>query len=194
MKRVMEKLNNGFFVPTYLLYTDWTNPTRKKERETYHACINNVFNATNAIQSFTEIVRPDDLHTRYLLLYGVLQAFIIQQDGIDSLQRLFIEESARVKYTTLYPLWSEIRALRRGAVGHPAESNHRTITGIIGGSKEDWGVKVWIKDQPVTIRPYILSHLDAYEDEVLDALEPIFIAMHNRAELGSRVMRGESAE
>jgi len=64
----------------------------------------------------------DETGKCYLLLYGLLQAFFLQQDAINNLsQALFNKE---IKWKEEYPSLFEIRKIRNDAIGHPTSRNN----------------------------------------------------------------------
>jgi len=77
-----------------------------------------------AINSYFELNDSDfsDEGKRYLYLYGLLQAFFLQQDAINHLyQALF---GKVIKWKRDYPDLYTIRELRNDAVGHPTSRNN----------------------------------------------------------------------
>lgn len=78
----------------------------------------------SAINSYFELNDSDfaDEGVRYLYLYGLLQAFFLQQDAINHLyQALF---GKVIKWKREYPDLYVIRELRNDAVGHPTSRNN----------------------------------------------------------------------
>ncbi len=96
MQRVLDRLE-GFFIQPYLLFDDWHRSEDgsfridDRRRDTYQACMNSLFLSTSCIQTFTELKSPERIDERYLLVWGTLQAFTLQQDAVCSLEKLFVE-------------------------------------------------------------------------------------------------------
>lgn len=67
------------------------------------------------------------LGSRYLLLYGLFQAFVLQQDAADSFARAI---GASPTHTD-YPALSEIRRMRNAATGHPTDIRRGTEFGYV---------------------------------------------------------------
>lgn len=56
----------------------------------------------------------------YLQLYGLLQAFVVQQDAVDHIRQT-VTDSKRIEWKKDEPKLSKIRELRNETVGHPAD-------------------------------------------------------------------------
>lgn len=113
-------------------------------------------------------MRPDDTHDRYLVVWGVLQAFIIQQDALYKLHQMFVDCNVKKKgFKSEYMVWHELRTLRDEVAGHPTGSSNVLMTIAIG--QWDWGVRSRRGD----LYPYILDRISKYEDELLDAAKQI---------------------
>ena len=74
-----------------------------------------VEDTTQAIHSYAAVEYPDDTGQRYLLLYGLLQALYVHQDGIKN-----IAEALGMN-ATLPPVMQDVRRIRNDAVGHPSK-------------------------------------------------------------------------
>jgi hypothetical protein len=68
-----------------------------------------------AIDAYDAAPETDDAGATYILVYGVLQALILQQDAV-----LHLAEALNLKYDA-DPLLSEIREVRNASVGHPTK-------------------------------------------------------------------------
>ena len=68
-----------------------------------------------AIEAFLGIDLPDAAGSNYLLIYGVLQALVVQQDAVKHLY-----DSLNYDYDRHPSLW-KIRGTRDAAIGHPTE-------------------------------------------------------------------------
>ena len=69
-----------------------------------------------AIKAFLRIDLPDDAGNNYLLIYGVLQALVVQQDAVRHLC-----ESLNTYYNKRDSSLWKIRGIRDAAIGHPTE-------------------------------------------------------------------------
>lgn len=65
---------------------------------------------------------------KYLRLYGVLQAIILQQDAINHLYRLFTENKLTIEDTSA---WAKIREVRNMATGHPIGKKGKSEEGLL---------------------------------------------------------------
>lgn len=75
-----------------------------------------------AIDAYCELPFPDEIKGKYLYIYGLLQAFFLQQDSANGLSLALRNEE--IKWKTDYPLLYKIRELRNNTVGHPTERRH----------------------------------------------------------------------
>jgi hypothetical protein len=186
MQRVLDRLD-GFFIQPYLLFDDWHRSEDgsfridDRRRDTYQACMNSLFLSTSGIQTFTELKSPERIDERYLLVWGTLQAFTLQQDAVCSLEKLFVERKNRVRHAKKYKAWNTLRFLRSSA-GHPTGKESRSSIATIAMRKDEWGVKIKFRGEFVDVHSLILQQLPAYEAEVLEALEPIAEGMKQSAE------------
>lgn len=68
-----------------------------------------------AFDAYSRIPQPDDAGATYILVYGVLQALVLQQDAVrhlaEALDLPFVPD----------PLLQEIREVRNSSVGHPTK-------------------------------------------------------------------------
>lgn len=67
-----------------------------------------------AVESYLALPETDDIGTRYLLTYGVLQVLYVQQDAVRHLLDVF-----KLKHNT-DPVLEAIREVRNKTTGHPA--------------------------------------------------------------------------
>lgn len=107
------------------------------------------------------------------MVFGVLQAFIVQQDALRFMHKLLVDPETPKKFKPKGTAWMQLRDLRDSVAGHPASLlNH---TGIVGLGKEDCGVQTFSRRENLytKIRPHILSLLPKYEVEVLETLDVI---------------------
>lgn len=57
---------------------------------------------------------------KYLRLYGILQAIVLQEDSIRHLYKIFTEQTLKPDMSTA---WQKIREVRNLSVGHPVEAD-----------------------------------------------------------------------
>lgn len=72
-----------------------------------------------AIDAYCELPFPEEVKGKYLYIYGLLQAFFLQQDSANGLS--FALTNEEIKWKTNYPSLLKIRELRNNTVGHPTE-------------------------------------------------------------------------
>lgn len=122
----------------------------------------------------------------YLAVYGVLQAFVVQQDAIKHL-----EEAIGIKAWTLndYPKFREIRNIRIETIGHPTKTERKrrsstfedgTITYTSVGREHQKGIVsyvVWSKDgaviKEINIKEPILLQEELLKQEIIKIMERI---------------------
>ncbi len=170
IKRFLVAISEGLFTQPYNFLRDDIAYTEegKKQRELYSSCFNSLVLTTRAIDRFVEMRRPDDSNERYLVIWGVLQAFVIQQDAVLGLHKLFVDPKTGKKgFVSDYVAWHELRTLRDTTAGHP--TGNANILGTVSVSKWDWAVI----SRGTTVYPYILERISSYEKELLDATEKI---------------------
>ena len=91
----------------------------------------------------------DDYGEKYLKLYGVLQAIILQQDSICQIYRIFL---GSVLQPGSDPAWKRIRNLRNLTVRHPVEKNDkngnkRCFISRVSIENDSFQVMIWNKDK-----------------------------------------------
>lgn len=88
-------------------------------------CMDTVSDAQHAIGAFDVDSRRDNFGLNYLMVYGLFQAFVIQQDAVFHLSEALHEATGKgFSYDIKsYPDLVEVRKLRVDIVGHP------TLTG-----------------------------------------------------------------
>jgi len=82
-----------------------------------NSSLDTISDTEKAFESFLHIDLPDDTGNNYLLIYGVLQALVVQQDAV---QHLY--ESLKISYSRDSCLL-KVREIRNAAIGHPTERN-----------------------------------------------------------------------
>ncbi len=180
MKRFLEVSNvlTGKYQP-YELFVGFSDKENADVR-TYSSCISSLFVSTSAIDRFTRAAPPKDLDDRYLLVWGVLQAFIIQQDAIRELHNMFVAPVKKKGFKSEFKSWGELRDLRDATAGHPV--GHANSILIVELDKNDWGVMGWVQGEPTRIHPYILERLPLYESELLEAFKVITDGLQRRVD------------
>ena len=128
------------------------------------ACISSLFRSTVAVQRFSEMERPENHEDRYLIIWGVLQAIVIQQDSIKNLYKIFSLKSLGFKN---YPTTMALRELRNATGGHPTEVNRQSSSLVFDITGNDWGVKMIYENNLLDMHPTILNCLRSYEEELL---------------------------
>jgi len=104
------------------------------------------------------------------VIFGALQAFVIQQDAIWHLHKHFVDVKGPV--ISKDTAWMQLRDLRKTVVGHPAVRNHISSIKLPMGVSE-WGIQGSSKNTRVDIHPFILSLLPQYEVEMLEIMRVI---------------------
>jgi len=77
-----------------------------------------------AIESYFNLKEFNALKGGYLFLYGLLQAFYLQQDAINHLSQVLFNK--KINFKEEYPALYSTRELRNDAVGHPTDRNNET--------------------------------------------------------------------
>jgi len=72
-----------------------------------------------AIDAFLTIDWPKDDGTKYLFIYGIMQALFIQQDAVKNLS-----EALGIRYPP-YSLLQDIRQIRHDSIGHPTKRENK---------------------------------------------------------------------
>ncbi len=81
------------------------------------AALDALEDAQQAIDAFAK-----SEHVSYLELYGLLQAFYVQQDSVSFIMQTVIDQP-RINWEKDEPKLNEIRSLRNETTGHPADIN-----------------------------------------------------------------------
>lgn len=136
----------------------------------YLASFNALIYSTDALNYFRALSAPANLAERYLVIFGALQAFVIQQDAIWHLHKHFVDVKGPV--ISKDTAWMQLRDLRKTVVGHPAVRNHISSIKLPMGVSE-WGIQGSSKNTRVDIHPFILSLLPQYEVEMLEIMRVI---------------------
>ncbi len=85
------------------------------------SCLDVIEDTEDAISAYIEKDFGQDKPSLYLTIYGLLQAFFVQQDAVNNLR-----EALGVKETTdIYPKLREIKEIRNDSIGHPTKRNQR---------------------------------------------------------------------
>lgn len=88
------------------------------------SCLDVIEDTEDAINAYIEKDFGQDKPFLYLAIYGLLQAFFVQQDAVNNLR-----EALGVKETTdIYPKLREIKEIRNDSIGHPTKRNQRKGT------------------------------------------------------------------
>jgi len=81
---------------------------------------------TWAIQYYLEADHPRSHGGKYLYLYGLLQALVLQQDAICSLSEALFK--SKISFNTNFPDLSAVRNLRNEVAGHPIDRDNTFIS------------------------------------------------------------------
>jgi len=77
------------------------------------------------IDSYKKLDKNTDKGICYLILYGILQTFILQQDAIKNIARILLGlELDRPENI------NKIREIRNSAVGHPVRGNKKNVSSV----------------------------------------------------------------
>lgn len=137
----------------------------------YSSYINLLWNSTSTINHFATMKPPKNLEERYLVVWGALQAFIIQQDAIFKLHNMFVEAAKKKGFKLEDRAWQELRHLRDTVAGHPTRDANMVM--IVAKDDNDWGVLVEVEAEATPIHSYICDRLEQYETELLEAFKLI---------------------
>ncbi len=136
--------------------------------------------ATKVIDHFITMTPPQNFRERYLATWGVLQAFIIQQDAIRELHSMFVAPVKKKGFKSEFKAWHELRSLRDATAGHPV--GHANSIGVLGKYKDDWGVLVGFPVWPTPIHPYICDRIPKYEAELFEAFKVVTDGLQRRVD------------
>lgn len=144
----------------------------------YSSCINLLYHTTSTISHFTAMKPPASWEERYLVVWGVLQAFVIQQDTIRELHGMFVAPAAKKGFNAHFEAWKALRKLRDEAAGHPV-GHSNSVMGLAWDTN-DWGVLMDVDGESTPVHPYICGRLGRYEDELLEAFGRITDGLQRR--------------
>lgn len=85
----------------------------------YQTCRYSCEDAQSAIDSYKYFDEKEFEDNSYLLLYGLFQALIIQQDAIQKLFKFCLNK--QIDFTRDYPDFKYIREIRNNTTGHPTD-------------------------------------------------------------------------
>ena len=165
----------------YALFTRFTAEENTDVR-TYSACVGSLYTSTSVINHFATMKPPESLDERYLVVWGVLQAFIIQQDAVRELHHMFVEPTKKKGFGSAFKNWHELRGLRDATGGHPTSPAHASSLMVVARASDDWGVLVRFQGKITPIHPYICNRLTQYEGELLEALKVVTDGLQRRVE------------
>lgn len=148
--------------------------------QTYSSCINLLGHATRVINHFMTMTPPHSSEERYLVVWGVLQAFIIQQDAIRQLHQMFVTPVGKKGFKSEFKAWHELRSLRDATAGHPVGQANSIM--IIARDSNDWGVLVAYPAGGTPIHSYIRDRLPLYESELLEAFKVVTDGLQRRVD------------
>lgn len=75
----------------------------------------------SAIEYYKKTNFPRENGGKYLYIYGLLQAFFIQQDAVSNLHKVLYDQ--KISYKRDYKNLYDIRELRNDIIGHPTDRN-----------------------------------------------------------------------
>jgi len=89
------------------------------------SCMDVIGDSQMAISDYLKLPEFSASNGGYLYLYGLLQAFFLQQDAVNHLSIALFDEEINWKrdFAELY----EIRELRNDAIGHPTNRNNKSL-------------------------------------------------------------------
>jgi hypothetical protein len=171
MEPVLEAIEEMFLQP-YLIFNEFT-PEEDNEIKKYCSYFNALSSSTRMIKRFIEMDPPEeDIEDRYLVVWGALQAFVVQQDAIRHLRVMFSPSAGEIlKADSRYKSWFIFRNFRNQTVGHFSEWESGMMT--VALDKDDWGVLLDFEGNSVHVHSFVLDHLDRYRTELLQALTPV---------------------
>ena len=73
--------------------------------------------SSNAVEYYIESVYPSDFKGKYLFTYGLFQALFLQQDSVNSINKVLSNKD--IAFKTDYPYAYSVRELRNDTIGHP---------------------------------------------------------------------------
>jgi len=77
-----------------------------------------------ALEYYEDYGLGDEYGEKYLKLYGLLQAIVLQQNSISQIHQIFLGIKLSPKSKSA---WTKIRDLRNLTVGHPLEKNIKKV-------------------------------------------------------------------
>jgi hypothetical protein len=129
-----------------------------------------------AIQDYEVSEENNSFGSRYLQLYGLLQAVFLQQDAIKYLLNVLGGNFDREKDSLV--AWNELRDLRNLTVGHPIDNGGKKRCYIVRVSLAKHGFEciVWNKNDKKDefIKIDIMGLLDKYKKEASRILKEIY--------------------
>lgn len=180
MNRFLEVFNVEF--EKYQPYELYVGFSAKEDADvlTYGTCVNLLGHATRVITHFMTMTPPQSSEERYLAVWGVLQAFIIQQDAIRQLHQMFVAPVGKKGFKSEFRAWHELRSLRDATAGHPV--GHSNPIMIVARDSNDWGVLVGFPVGGTPIHSYIRDRLPLYESELLEAFRLVTDGLQRRVD------------
>ncbi len=183
MKEFLRTLN-ALYDEEFQLYNLFVKFTPEEDLEIRRYCsyTSLLGHSTRVVDRFFTMTPPENSEERYLVVWGVLQAFIIQQDAIRKLHRMFVESKGTDDFNSKFTAWRELRKLRDATAGHPTGDNFVNSIMIVARDSKDWGVLGAFPVGATPIHSYIRERLPQYETELLEAFKPIADALQRRVE------------
>ena len=101
-----------------------SKPELLKDKKNWNklcSSLDNIEDSQHAINRYQDL-KGFQGYEGYLLLYGLIHAFYLQQDAINSLSRSLIDK--KINYKKEYPKLYRIREIRNDSIGHPTNRKH----------------------------------------------------------------------
>lgn len=123
-----------------------------------YTSLDTIDDAQIAIEDYGQLPSFNSMNGGYLYIYGLLQAFMLQQDASTHLMESLCSKSIDLK--TEFPELYEVREIRNNAVGHPTgRRNGKSFHGIS---------RMTISKQSFTLRSSIMLPTRSSEFDVID--------------------------
>lgn len=196
MKRFLQAVNKFFFTYRFILPvgSGYDYESEKRKLNDYIYCMGTLRDSTQAIDDYKATLEVKNQSLKYLLLLGVLQAIIIQQDSIRELSSIFLGFDKQKDFKRNdYPTWHELRDIRDAMAGHPTSptrlSHWRHYVNHLAASDNESGpIRRYGK---ASAESFITANLSEYESELIGAFRLIANALYEREEKIERDFRHE---
>jgi len=135
--------------------------------------MNTLGDTCQALEYYEDYGLGDEYGEKYLKLYGLLQAIVLQQNSISQIHQIFLGIKLSPKSNSA---WTKIRDLRNLTVGHPLEKKHkkseikRCFISRVTIQNNGFQLMIWNKKQEQKDFPKVKLET-LYEEYKTDAVE-----------------------